>query len=190
MLQDFPIFLDLKNRKAVGSINDPSAPTFQFVQGDTINLVLQGLWPRTDANLQKYDLMHIDWTTLQAAILLIDVPPVSGTFKVQIGTGGTDQTTAALTYDGTLTKTAFAAALNALSNVTAAGGVTAILTGAPNIFGFIWNTPANALTVAVVANNLAPLTFPAINTDLSLPGKVEIKLHQAPVATPVNTATP
>ena len=182
MLQDYPINLDLKNRKAVSSVNDPSSPAFQFVQGDTINLVLNGLLPITDPSLQKFNPAHIDWATLQAAVLLVDAPPRSGTFKVQVGTGDTAVITAALTYDANLTKTFFATALNALSNVTTAGGVVAIQTGAANVFGFIWNTPANALPVSIISNNLAPLTFSAINTDLSIPGKVEIKLHQAPVA--------
>ena len=164
----------------VSGLNSAAPVLLEFVQNDTVLLSLHGLAKSADRLGDLHAPAHLDYSTLEAAVTLIDAPPKSGTFNLRAGTGGGALTTAALQYN--VSKADFAATLNALANVATAGGLTAITSGAANIYGYIWNNPDAALEITIVQNKLAPLCLVAIKNDSAIPGKTEIKLHQAPVA--------
>ena len=167
----------LKNQTLGSGYNGVNPPLLTFYQGDTVPLVLHGMQRNPDTLGDLFLPAHIDYATLQAAIMLLDAPPKSGTFKVQVN--GTD-TTSALAWN--VSKADFVATLNLLASVSAAGGLVAIVTGPANIFGFIQNDPTQSLSFAVVENKLAPFCLVSVQAAADIAGKFEIKLSQAPVA--------
>lgn len=171
------IWLDLDRQLAVEGPASTNRAELRVFQGDTLELVLHGLrFNRGSLPGQPYDAAHIDWHTLKAGILKVDAPPSAGTWKLDVD--GT--LTAALTAG--VAKADLATALNLLANVTAAGGLTVEAGGAANIWRIQWTIPANALPIAVAAKKLTPFCFDRISSDDDMPGRVEVKIFQAPVA--------
>ena len=163
MIQALQLYLNLQGRALVTSPNDSTSPALAFMQGDTYQLVLNGLLPVLDNSLTLFAAAHIDWSRLSAGITLIDAPPTGGTFQVQVGTGGTALTTPILGF--AVGKGDLQAALNALANVITAGGIDVVTTGAPNIYQYNWRIPANILPLAVVGNELSPMCLVRIAVD-------------------------
>lgn len=181
MLARADIWLDLDRQLAVEGPDSTNRAELRFFQGDTLELVLHGLrFNRGSLAGQPYDPAHIDWHTLKAGVLRVDAAPRAGSWKLSVGEGGGALLTAAL--GAAETKASLATKLNALANVTAAGGLTVEDGGAANIWRIQWNTPANALPLAAVEKKLTPFSFSRVSTDDGTPGRVEVKLFQAPVA--------
>jgi hypothetical protein len=180
-VQDFPIYLDLDRRIAVDGPQSTNKATLSGFQGDTLRVILYGQkLNRGGLAGSPYVPASIDWTTLKCGILKVDAAPTGGAYKIQAGDGGGALKTTSLAFGAD--HTAVSTALNLLANVIAAGGLTLIPTGAPNIHRVLWTNPDNALTLAVTDNTLTPPSFSRVTPDTSTPGKVEIKLMQAPVA--------
>lgn len=180
MIQDLNLYPNLQGRGLVTSHNDSTSPALSFMQGDTYRLVLNGLMPVMDNSLTLFAPAHIQWSRLSAGITLIDAAPTGGTLKLRAGLADSDaSTTASLNFN--IGKGELQAALNALAVVIAAGGIDVAIGGAGNIYRLQWRVPANALALAVVENELSPLTLNRIAVDPDVAGKVELKLYQAPV---------
>jgi hypothetical protein len=176
------LYIDLARRQLVNGPNDNGAlSALSFMQGDTYQLALNALVPNTDpTQLTVYDPGHIDYATLEAGLTFIDAAPTGGDWEITAGTGGGATTTGVLPFN--ISKEQLAAALNGLANVAAAGGLAVEDVGPANYFWIQWNTPANAIPLAVSANALQPLCFTRYIEDTAVPGHRLIKLFQAPIA--------
>ena len=179
MIQDLNLYINLQGRGLVSSPNDSTSPALSFMQGDTYRLVLNGLMPVLDNSLTLFASAHIQWSRLSAGITLIDAAPTGGSFVVKVGSDLTAVTSGTLTFN--IGKGELEAALNAVSLVATAGGMNVVNSGASNIYRLNWRIPANALALVVVENALSPLSLSRVANDPDVPGKVELKLYQAPV---------
>lgn len=182
------LWIDLQNEQLVSGQDNRATPKLRFVQGDTTELVLRGLVPAVAADsFSLFAPSRIEYATLAAGIYkTADEAPTAGTVKLQVGS----QLTATLAAG--ISKADFAAALNALSGVVSAGGVTVTSGGRANIYRVQWNTPDNALTITAPHehNKLQPLSMVVISEDDSVPGKVNVKFRQAPMAFTDDFAAP
>ncbi len=174
--------IDLTRRGAnaiVGGINDSSiAQLPPLTQGDTVTFALQGLRPYlTYPSPSIYYEDRISFTTLRLGIGLIDAPPKSGTFALEVD----GDATADLEWN--VAPEVMAAALNELPSVIALGGVTVTRGKATHFYLIRWNDPEVTQAVEVVSNRLSPRCFPRV---LAYEDAAEnfqlIKLIQAPLA--------
>jgi hypothetical protein len=148
-------------------------------QGDTIGVELHIIKNFTGGSFAEYEFSPTTAVTL--AIGKIDEAPLSGTFKLNYGTDATD----VLNYNAT--EAQVQTALNALTSITAEGGVTVSKTS--NSFRIIWNianTTANNLSYSF--NELYPTSSIGVNkvkTGSFVLGQKQIyqvHIKQAPVA--------
>ena len=179
------IWIDQDRAVGVVSATNTTLAQYRFFQNDTVGLVLHGLRVNTSSTLagSPYETASISWAKLVATLTLVDAAPVAGTFKVRVTGSGNippHEDTPALEAD--VLKTDFEAALNALTLVSDAGGVTVIDGGAANIYRIQKTNPDADITFSVVENKLSPVCFFDVRIDPDTAGKCELKLYRAPVA--------
>ncbi len=93
------------------------------------------------SGVRQFDYIDVSTAVVRDGIGLPDLAPTTGTFFLQVGT----QITADLPYGST--PAAVQAALNALSNIIAQGGVTVAAVG--NGYQVTWNTPGTQGSIPV-----------------------------------------
>ncbi len=178
---DLILGLDIANQTLRNPTDGSPLNLPPLVQGDQLNIVLKGMQMTPTGG---FNFVPISFKTIKLGIGKIDAAPLQGTYALQIGSEtpvqGTN-TTPALLYNSS--KSFVQTALNALPAVSAAGGLTVVKDGAPNILWIIWNDPAVNTSIHVVHNELFPTCFTR-----SIPWTINgqtafiVKLFQAPVA--------
>jgi hypothetical protein len=174
------LWIDMTTGKLLSgwqSISYAQNPTFK--QGDTIGVELHIIKNFTGGSFAEYEFSPTTAVTL--AIGRIDEAPLSGTFKLNYGTDATS----VLGYNAT--EAQVQTALNALTSITAEGGVT--VTKTSNSFRIVWNTAnTTANNLSYSFNELYPTSSIGVNkvkTGSSVIGQKQIyqvHIKQAPVA--------
>jgi hypothetical protein len=151
----------------------------RLTQGDVVAIELH--WIK---DVVSPGLIHdeVEWpaaANITLAIGLIDAEPESGVFNLSYG----GQTTADIPFNATGVQ--LASALNALSSVSSAGGITAVKSGTS--YKVVWNNPGVlASSLSVASNDLLPQS--TINIAVARAGTPSVSLiynihiKQAPVA--------
>lgn len=171
---DLNLGLDIANRKLLSPTGSPlTLPP--LVQGDTLNVVLQGMQLLSTGD---YALVPIDFATIKLGIGLLNAAPLQGTFKLTVGA----DTTPPLSYNSS--PQFLQAQLNALASVISLGGLTVLSWGAPNIWIILWNSETVTTAPTVASMDLFPYCFSRV-----MPYQLEstgsafvLKIFQAPVA--------
>ncbi|MEI6035099.1 MAG: hypothetical protein WCS65_12580 [Verrucomicrobiae bacterium] len=175
------LYIDLEQRKLVAGPDNSAAPKLPpHVQGDTYDVSLHFLETTGGVGARTMREVRPAFDALKIGLGWIDKAPASGTWRVKCGA---DQT-ADLGFS--ISKQAFATALNALGTVTALGGVAVETVGAANIFQIRWNDPnvdSGDAVLEVVENRLAPKCFSRVSRYETDRGWLHIvKIFQAPIA--------
>lgn len=170
---DLNLGIDLTN-KTLRSVDGSPLTLPPLVQGDMLNVVLQGMTVNPNGS---YNLVPIPFDTIKMGIGLIDAPPILGTYKLQVD----GVSTPALAYNSS--KTFIETQLNALSSVSSRGGMTVVKGGAPNILWIAWSDPTVTTPLTVVNAALFPNCFTRVTSWPLSGGTVFlVKIFQAPVA--------
>jgi len=146
------LFIDIDKNVAYSAWNNfTQAPRPTFFHRDKAQLDLHlvrstgsGLFPMQDVGFQT--------GTVTVGVGRINAVPTSGNFHLSVGTGGGAQETGELAYNSTAAQVQ--AALNALANVTSAGGVTVAQVG--EVYRVKWNTYGNKDNISCRTSSLAP----------------------------------
>ena len=172
---DLNLGIDLANRKLLDPVVGGALTLPALVQGDTVNVTLQGMQLLSSGS---YALVPIDFTTIKCGIGFIDAAPLRGTFKLTVSSVST------IALDFNSTPSFIAAQLNALSTVSALGGVTVFSGGSSNVWVIAWNDPTVTTAITVGTTELFPYCFHRVITYTLQSGATSfiLKLFQAPVA--------
>lgn len=154
------LFIDIDRNVAYSSWNNFSqAPRPVFYHKDKAQLELHlirstgsGSFPMEDIGFQT--------GTVTVGVGRINAVPTSGDFHLSVGNGPSAQQTGELEYNATAAQVQ--AALNALANVTAAGGVTVTKVG--EVYRVVWNTYGNKDNISGRSSSLAPRSTVKVET--------------------------
>ena len=153
-LPPLKLFIDPKANTAYPSFESgTSISNPAFYLGDTTNLELY-LIDNSTAERKYIDFPASP--TIKVAVGEIDTPPSAGTFTLTFGA----DTTSALAYN--ITAAELQTALNALSSITSAGGVTVSLIG--NSFSIAFNNVGARTDITSNGSGLVPLSSAQITT--------------------------
>ena len=153
-LPPLKLFIDPKANVAYPSFESgTSISNPAFYLGDTTNLELY-LIDNSTAERKYIDFPASP--TIKVAVGEIDTPPSAGTFTLTFGA----DTTSALAYN--ITASELQTALNALSSITSAGGVTVSLIG--NSFSIAFNNVGARTDITSNGSGLVPLSSAQITT--------------------------
>jgi hypothetical protein len=146
-------------------------------QGDTVGVEIHILSSDSSDNISEYEMPQSSGLTL--AIGRIDTAPTSGDFKLSFN----NEETALIQYNATASQVQ--SALNALTSITALGGVSVIKNG--TIYRITWNVQCVVShSINIVRNTLYPSSSIAISrlSVGSALGYEMLQMHikQAPVA--------
>jgi hypothetical protein len=151
----------------------------RLTQGDTIAVELHWVTDVAASSLIHDEVIWPSAANVTLALGRIDAAPEAGVFSLSYG----GQTTADIPFNASGSQ--IASALNALTSVSAEGGVTAIKTG--TIYKVVWNSAgALASSLAVVSNDLLPQSTIGISLaragSPTVAGIYSLHIKQAPVA--------
>ena len=170
---DLKLGIDIQN-KALLSPDGTPLTLPPLVQGDDISITLQGMERLTNGDYLR---VPIDFSRIKIGIGLVDAPPISGTFCLEIA----GVRTPALAYNAS--KEFISSKLNELSTVISRGGIRLLDKGAANIHLIAWNDATVTTPVTVVEKKLFPHCFSRVITWPQEVGTIFIvKLFQAPLA--------
>ena len=127
------IWCVLGRQRAAAGPQDASAPVLNLYSANTYALRLNALSPVLDpSSLDKFTAAKFaEFSSFEAALVVIDAPPVSGKWKLREAGAPTNHT-AELEFN--ITPENLQTALNALTVVTAGGGVTVTAGNVANVF--------------------------------------------------------
>ena len=158
----------------------------RFTQGDTMEIELHWLKSVSLVGLVHDDVPFPPNANITLAIGLIDEPPTAGAFALAYG----GQHTADIAFNATPLQVQ--AALNALSSISSAGGVTVSQTATS--YKVVWNNPGVlASSLTTYSNDLLPDSTIGIGlarvATSSVAGIYTVHVKQAPVAACTTWAT-
>ena len=151
----------------------------RLTQGDTVEIELHWLKSVSEVGLIHDEVIFPVNANITLAIGRIDAPPEAGVFRLAYG----GQQTGSIAYDAL--PTAVQAALNALTSISSAGGVTVSQTATS--YKIVWNNPGVlASTLTTYSNDLLPSSTIGIGLaragTVSVSGIYTVHIKQAPVA--------
>jgi hypothetical protein len=158
--------------------SNSTAPTPVFLQGDAVEMEVHLVrWTQGTTRYME-EVPFPDGSTLRLAIGRLDAAATSGTFRLSYGA----DTTAPIAFNATAAQ--IQTALNALTSVTAAGGV-GVTKLTNSIIKVVFNTAGVNATLACDALALSPPCSSKLITlqagSSTLPGSYLFKIKQSPV---------